>query len=280
MGSTKCVCGEVVRHGHVFCECGRQMAPWPAGQAPAVSGRWLQMPLLAPSGYLGGTVDVVGESYRERHIKAIAGGRTEEGARYRWHTAQLVQEDTNPFDPGNAVMVLIGGVLVGYIPAEECPLVRSVMARWPNQPFTVRALITGGWLPGFDRPSGFGVQLCTDESFRRFNPELDAFLPGSYQVTITKLTPEVEQVAARTLTPIVHMARAGDGVVVGSDGVWWGSLTKAMVARYLPLLQTVGQAGLPVTASSLLMMKEGKRRANMMLPSAYTCGLLMETASR
>jgi len=110
-------------------------------------------------------IDVVGESFRAGQIESIAGGRTEEGAKYRWHTAQLVCEDTNPFDPGNAVMVLIGGVLVGYIPAEDCPSVRVAMARYGGQPFTLRALVTGGWTEGTG-PSGFGVQISADETFR------------------------------------------------------------------------------------------------------------------
>jgi hypothetical protein len=92
--------------------------------------------------------------------------------------------------------------------------------------------------------------------------------------------PEVEKAAVRTLTPVVHLAPAGDRILVGSDGAWWGSLTKAMVARYRPFLTTVGSAGFPVTAQAVLTMKEGKRRAHIMLPSERTCGLLIETASR
>lgn len=278
MRATRCSCGQVVELGMVFCVCGAQMSSWPPGQARPVSGRWLQLPLLALSG--GKTMPVVGESFRPEPVERVAGGRTEEGAKYRWHTAQLVQEDTNPHDPGNAVMVLIGGAQVGYIPAESCSLVRAVMARHPSEPFTMRALVTGGWLRWDDGPRNFGVELDADSTFRRFNRDTDPFLPGSYHVTITRLTPEVENAAARTLSPVVHLAPAGDGIVVGSDGAWWGSLTKAMVARYRPFLHAVGSAGLPVTAQAVLTMKEGKRRAHVMLPSEYTCGLLMETASR
>lgn len=249
------------------------MAAWPAGQAAPVASRWLQAPLVAS----GDLIDVVGESHRQHHISVIAGGRTEEGAKYRWHTAQLVQEDTNPFDYGNAVMVLIGGLHVGYIPADDCRAVRAAMARFPGRPFTMRALITGGYLA---IATGFGVQLSVAYGFRAFDPAQDPFLPGSYLVTITKLGPEVEQAAARTLNPVVHLAPDGDGVVVGSDGAWWGSLTKAMVARYRPFLQTVGSAGYPVSAQAVLTMKDGKRRAHVMLPSEYTCGLLLETAAR
>ena len=67
---------------------------------------------------------------------------------------------------------------------------------------------------------------------------------------------------------------------MGSHGAWWGELTKAMATRYQPLLQTVGSAGLPVTAQAVLIMKGGKRRAHVMLPSEHTCQLLIETASR
>lgn len=280
MRSTRCSCGEVVELGRIFCNCGAQMASWPVGQAPPVSGRWLQAPHIAPTGLNAPYMTVVGESYRRQALETIAGGRTEEGAKYRWHTAQLVLEDTNPFDVGNAVMVLIGGLHVGYMPAEECPKVRTAMARYPGQPFTMRALVTGGWLPSVDSRTGFGVELCADSDLRPFDPDRDPFLPGSYQVTITKLTPEVENAAVRTLAPMVHLAPAGEGILVGSDGAWWGSLTKAMVARYRPFFQTVGSAGLPVTAQAVLTMKEGKRRAHVMLPSEYTCGLLIETASR
>jgi len=241
----------------------------------------LQVPLIAP----GDLVDVVGESFRRDHIEAIAGGRTEEGAKYRWHTAQLVQEDTNPFDPGNAVMVLVGGVQVGYIPGEACARFRAAMARYPDRAFTMRALITGGWLeaPVYARGGyarGFGVQLSVDPRFRPFDPEQDPFLPGSHHVTITKLKPEFEQASAHTPTPVVHLAPAPEGIVVGSHGAWWGELTKAMATRYRPFLQTVGSAGLPVTAQAVLTMKEGKRRAHVILPSEHTCRLLMETASR
>jgi len=61
----------------------------------------------------------------------------------------------HPFDLGNAVMVLIGGVQVGYVPADDCPLVRAVMAHYPGRPFTIRALITaGGWNGRWDMSVG------------------------------------------------------------------------------------------------------------------------------
>jgi len=223
---------------------------------------------------------VVGESFRERHIEQIAGGRTAEGAKYRWHTAQLVQEDTNPFDRGNAVMVLIGGVLVGYIPAEDCPRVRAAMSRLPGAPVTVRALISGGWLPGTDDRTGFGVVLYAHDDLRPFDPSRDGFLPGDRLVTVTALKPEIEQAASRTLTPVAHLAPSGAGLLVGSDGAWWGALTKAMVDRYIPLLRTVGQAKFPVTAACRLTMTEGKRRAHLMLPRESEVGRLIETADR
>jgi hypothetical protein len=77
----------------------------------------------------GGTfsVGVVGESYRQHALKALAGDRRQRGEQV-FFSAVLVPEPTNQFD-SNAVRVHIqGGAHVGYLSREDAIDYRAGMA--------------------------------------------------------------------------------------------------------------------------------------------------------
>lgn len=62
-------------------------------------------------------LDVVGESYRLKEIRRLFPRDLGPNDREYVGTAELVPEPTNKFDP-NAVMVVAGGIHVGYLPKE------------------------------------------------------------------------------------------------------------------------------------------------------------------
>jgi hypothetical protein len=103
----------------------------------------------------GGTfaVDVVGESFYQDALEAIAGRRTEHG----WNLparAVLVCENTNPHDP-KAVRVEISDQLVGYLSRDRA---RKHRQRYGQRTVHCAALIVGGW--DRDGATGhFGVKL-------------------------------------------------------------------------------------------------------------------------
>ena len=110
-------------------------------------------------------VDVVGEGSYQGTIEGIAGGRTIDGARDRNHTAILLPEPTNPYDP-NAVRVVVmaasgGGGLVGDLSREDAVRYRPVIDRLASVGKVAGSLaaITGGWDRGGGDRGSFGVRL-------------------------------------------------------------------------------------------------------------------------
>ena len=106
----------------------------------------------------GFTCDVVGEASYQSAFNSICGGKCEEGHDLRC-TAQLCFQEDNPHDP-NAVVVLIGGTVVGYLPRAIAAEMRSSILRLnPHEwPVTCDAQIVG-WSRDEDDEGHYGVKL-------------------------------------------------------------------------------------------------------------------------
>ncbi|WP_164887553.1 HIRAN domain-containing protein [Paenirhodobacter populi] len=103
--------------------------------------------------------DIVGESYYQDALAAIAGPKTEGGVEHVC-TARLVPEPSNPHDP-NAVAVHIGGRKVGHLSRLAAAHWVGMLSRTGSAGVTLEAdaMIIGGW----KRPNGdeghYGVKL-------------------------------------------------------------------------------------------------------------------------
>lgn len=124
-------------------------------------------------------VDVVGEGSHQGSLERVAGGRTVDGPRIRDHSAILMPEPTNPYDP-NAVRVVVvpssgSGATIGYLSREDAVAYRPVIDRLAaeGKVAACRASIGGGWERGSDDRGSFGVRLSmgTPEALMK---ELDA----------------------------------------------------------------------------------------------------------
>ncbi len=111
------------------------------------------------------TVNVVGEGSYQGSLERLAGGRTIDGPRDRYHTAILLPEPTNPYDP-NAVRVAVvtssgDGATIGYLSREDAVAYRPVIDRLAAQGKVAacRASIGGGWDRGSGDRGNFGVRL-------------------------------------------------------------------------------------------------------------------------
>lgn len=112
-------------------------------------------------------VDVVGEGSYQGTLEQIGGGRTVDGMRNRDHTALLIPEPTNPYDP-NAVRVILipstPGVpagRIGYLSREDAVAYRPIidyLARW-GKVMAARASLQGGWDRGRNDRGSIGVVL-------------------------------------------------------------------------------------------------------------------------
>jgi hypothetical protein len=103
----------------------------------------------------GFTMGIVGESYRQRTLRALSAGRRERDEEVTF-TVALVREPENPYDP-NAVRVdLVGGEQVGYLAREDAAAYQLALRAIPAGNVGVcRARLIGG-TP--DKPS-FGVMI-------------------------------------------------------------------------------------------------------------------------
>lgn len=110
-------------------------------------------------------LDVVGESHYQDTLEREAGGRTDESADIAC-MALLIPQTNNKYDP-NAVAVVIGEEVVGYLPRHQARRVQPRLltlvreGRLPVHP----AKIVGGW----DRDGDlghFGVKLIRAKTRR------------------------------------------------------------------------------------------------------------------
>jgi len=104
-------------------------------------------------------VSVVGESNYQADLESICGGRTENGA-YEVVEAQLVLEESNPYDP-DAVRVDIAGKTIGYLSRENARQYRGQLNEQGYRGVVTKctATIVGGWDRGGGDKGHFGVTL-------------------------------------------------------------------------------------------------------------------------
>jgi hypothetical protein len=88
---------------------------------------------------------VVGESQYQAILEQICGGRTELSVQFACR-AQLVREDTNPYDR-NAIRVVVDGKTVGYLQKPDAVAYRQFLNRRGTSSAigVCDAEIRGGW---------------------------------------------------------------------------------------------------------------------------------------
>ena len=112
-------------------------------------------------------LEVVGESRCQDALVDIAEGKDEVSSEIS-EAAQLVPIDHNLNDPA-AIMVLMQGRQVGWIPRGLCRPLRSELATLSvgRQPIFCMGLICGGWLDPKTGDEGmFGVKLNVSRPLR------------------------------------------------------------------------------------------------------------------
>ncbi len=108
---------------------------------------------------------IVGESHYQEQIEAIAGGRSEDGARDILVEAFLNPEPNNPYDP-NAVVVTIQNQTVGYLSRDTAKIFCRTLAAGGFETVSCEAVINGGWNRGGGDRGHFGVRLNAVMPFR------------------------------------------------------------------------------------------------------------------
>jgi len=108
---------------------------------------------------------IVGESYRQDALRAIAGPKEPDGKELAVG-ATLRCEPSNAYDP-NAIRVEVMGQLLGYVAREQALLLASAISRTHAGCIEVRGLIVGGWRDGASEGSyGIRVWLTTRDTDR------------------------------------------------------------------------------------------------------------------
>lgn len=100
------------------------------------------------------TLEVVGESHYQDTLWRIVGGRGRERVRYQT-IAVLAPELENPYDR-NAVQVLIGGELVGYLSREDAAAYRPGLVRLIGNSVDGRVALEAAICGGGNRADGLG----------------------------------------------------------------------------------------------------------------------------
>lgn len=108
-------------------------------------------------------LEVVGESRYKSNLLQICGDYdTSEGYEDDGHAAELILEDNNPYDPGNAVLVQIDDLPVGYLSKSDARLYRQrlqTLGFSGNVVAVSTASIKGGFEHGGEI-ADFGVRLA------------------------------------------------------------------------------------------------------------------------
>jgi len=117
-------------------------------------------------------VQVQGESNYRYNIEKICGDfDEEEGYNDDSHQAALYLEDDNKYDPGNAVLVQINDLTVGYLSRPNAKTYRQKLTEL-NAPSNAIAIcgasIRGGFLKKDGTKADFGIRL----DFDLLNPKL------------------------------------------------------------------------------------------------------------
>jgi hypothetical protein len=114
----------------------------------------------------GFTFEIVGEASHQEALDAICGGKCEDGHNIQV-VAQLCFQEDNPHDP-NAIVVLINGKVVGYVPRYLAPDMREAILklRPEERPVTCDGKVVGGWLRDEDDEGHYGVKLSLSQPLR------------------------------------------------------------------------------------------------------------------
>ena len=132
--------------------------------SPAESNRSVEPVHLARG--RGFTFEIVGEASYQAALDAICGGKCEDGYKLPV-VAQLCFQEDNPHD-ANAVVVLINGKVVGYIPRDLAPEMRTaILTLNPDErPVTCDAKVVGGWLRDGGDEGHYGVKLSLSKPLK------------------------------------------------------------------------------------------------------------------
>lgn len=143
------------------------MAAAPARRSSSSLSPWAGLPLgPAPLRNVGAFgLRVVGTFYYQEALHDLYGPRRPDGVKIA-DEGELVTEDENPFDP-NAIALVVGGQLLGYLARENAILFRQAMAdaRIIAGRFPVHLLVTGGVSTSEGRLAQFLVHLDLHEPF-------------------------------------------------------------------------------------------------------------------
>jgi hypothetical protein len=101
------------------------------------------------------TLEVVGESHYQDALWRIVGGRCSERVRYPI-AAVLMPEPDNPYDR-NAIQVMIGGELVGYLCRVDAAAYRPGLLRLMESSLNGLVALEGVICGGGPRPDGIGM---------------------------------------------------------------------------------------------------------------------------
>ena len=120
------------------------------------------VPKTAPGAYVeatlytgGETLEVVGESHYQDTLWQIVGGPSDEHVRH-YTVAVLLPEPDNPYDT-NAVQVLIGGELVGYLSREDAAVYRPGLLRLMESSGSGLVALECAVCGGGERADGLGL---------------------------------------------------------------------------------------------------------------------------
>jgi len=103
--------------------------------------------------------EVVGESHYQPALARLCGGHSRAGHDLECR-AQLMPEPTNAYD-ANALKVMIGGALVGYVPREQAVRLKAEAERVGRGGAIIEAaaIVRGGWRTNQYDEGDFGIRL-------------------------------------------------------------------------------------------------------------------------
>ena len=136
-------------------------------------------------------IDVVGESFRQGELGALAGARGQNGVERAEHVAGLMLEPSNPVDR-NAIEVQINGMRVGYLSRADAAAYHPVLERLERNRLMMGApaILTGGWDRGGGDTGSIGVRLLVGTPAELWQ-EMDTMLPPEPMPAATVPTPPV-----------------------------------------------------------------------------------------
>lgn len=229
---------------------------------PASSSAWLQPHTLRRTDFGEVGQEVAGESHYADHLLGLAQGLTAEGPVASLHTAQLVRDPKNRYDP-NCVEVRIGGGIVGHIPRDQTAPWRAVVGYLADQGVaaTCPAAFIGGWDRGRGDRGNIGVTLLAHPA--PAEPGCPTLIAGA-TVAVTGEEHHQDVLAPLVGRRVVAQLAGEDGrITVWIGGQRVGRLTPKMTERYMALISGVYAAGSPVTCWATVDRGKNKREVKL-----------------